>query len=645
MMSDRVEIENVLKKGKKLLSERPELMNMNLREVINELDDGTQQMIHDRWGVAAWLVVNSIKNFEIPSLVEQLSKVDSGVLTYEYAGYLLQAEYHVDLEELLLEADQQGEFDEIVRYVCSNLVYEKKLSEQNVCKILDMMERHMKHNSYLTFLVDYAKHITNMRAECMVVDELGDLRGQTQYDFMRVMRWDWYKKDVLEASAVIGQMLKHGSTWSKKAAIAYWESSLYYDITIFQRYFPQIESMIFDNDEFWLMAIPVFVKYIVDTESHIERKSSPIYHQVIECLENIKNGSIEEKSNFIETLQYEKDIPKVLNLIIDAIVSQSFDKNRKLLDLLDTFLYSQMQNGRLQLVLKIMLKIFISNNCFADYNIFFGAMDSVKIELLKYKREVTEEALFYMLSNEVPKFFFGIGLLMTVGDIRELNYEDDNYSNLINFFTDEQLIHLMKGILYYGTNEKRICHIAFQFLELLKDSGEEYIKFCIEEVYGNYPGTMNELGKQYITAKVEKQVNLAELVMKKKEQLLRERAVFYEIKDLQPSREHQYFFQRAQMEINCRINKDAKAKSLFAQLFSSKTLKYGVRTAYVAIGRKDEKFFQVSPFVQHKSAIELPANYVKDPVTFGLKRKSYLEEVKQSEIGYKGLSTSVERKG
>lgn len=62
-------------------------------------------MIHKRWGVTAWLVVKSINNFEIRELVRHLSKIESGILTYEYAGYLLQTEYHVNMEELLLESD------------------------------------------------------------------------------------------------------------------------------------------------------------------------------------------------------------------------------------------------------------------------------------------------------------------------------------------------------------------------------------------------------------------------------------------------------------------------------------------------------------------------------------------------------------
>lgn len=73
MTTDREKIEDVLDKGQMILLSRPELANMDLRDVINKLDDGTPEMIRNRWGVAAWIIVKSITDFNIQSLVEQLS--------------------------------------------------------------------------------------------------------------------------------------------------------------------------------------------------------------------------------------------------------------------------------------------------------------------------------------------------------------------------------------------------------------------------------------------------------------------------------------------------------------------------------------------------------------------------------------------
>ena len=129
MIREREEIEQVLRVGKQILLERPALLEMSLQEVITELDDGSQEMIHNRWGVAAWLVVKSIRSFELSNLVNQLSEIESGILTYEYTGYLLQKEYQINMEELILEAERQGKFDKIVSYVSENLIFESEIHE------------------------------------------------------------------------------------------------------------------------------------------------------------------------------------------------------------------------------------------------------------------------------------------------------------------------------------------------------------------------------------------------------------------------------------------------------------------------------------------------------------------------------------
>lgn len=78
MITDKEEIESVLQIGEKILLEHPELYNMSLDEVLVKLDDGTEQMLHNRWGVTAWMVVKSLKSFDIQTLVTQLSEIDSG---------------------------------------------------------------------------------------------------------------------------------------------------------------------------------------------------------------------------------------------------------------------------------------------------------------------------------------------------------------------------------------------------------------------------------------------------------------------------------------------------------------------------------------------------------------------------------------
>ena len=54
------EIEHVLKRGKEILNEHPEMYEKTYQEVLNILDDGTREMIHNRWGVTARMLAEKV---------------------------------------------------------------------------------------------------------------------------------------------------------------------------------------------------------------------------------------------------------------------------------------------------------------------------------------------------------------------------------------------------------------------------------------------------------------------------------------------------------------------------------------------------------------------------------------------------------
>lgn len=115
--SDREEIEQILQRGEEILSNRPELADMELDDVLNALDDGTSEMIRDRWGVVAKIVYKSITDFSLDALVQKLAQYKDIGFICEYVGYLILTERCIEPEELLLEADRQEVFSKIVPYV------------------------------------------------------------------------------------------------------------------------------------------------------------------------------------------------------------------------------------------------------------------------------------------------------------------------------------------------------------------------------------------------------------------------------------------------------------------------------------------------------------------------------------------------
>lgn len=234
-------------------------------------------------------------------MVKHLSKIESGILTYEYAGYLLQTECHVNMEELLLESNRCGEFNKIVLYVCENIEFWTELHPQYIPEIIRMLEKHKDYKNYYTIKEKYTSHINKMGAQFLVESILGDLDGQAAYDVMRALRWEWYRRDVAEASGVIGRMLERNSIWSKKAAIDFWEVSLNYDACVFHQYFNQIESLISKDNELRQMIIQVFVQYVMIFSPDKNKVDGKIYGRVLKYLREIPTGSIEEKRDFLKS--------------------------------------------------------------------------------------------------------------------------------------------------------------------------------------------------------------------------------------------------------------------------------------------------------------------------------------------------------
>lgn len=644
MRNDPERIEKILEEGKNILSARPELAEMSLHDMIDALDDGTQQMIRNRWGAAAWQVVKSINNFELKVIIEQLSEVKSGILTYEYTGYLLQKEYHINLEALILEADLCGKFDKIVVYVETNLVHEHMLYEQNFLPILNMMEKHKRDSCYRAFLTNYANHIVEVDGQHLTEMLIDGLDRQVPYDFMYIIRWAWYKKASTNADAMIGRLLKYGSIGSQKTAINFLETSMNYGTVVFEQYFPEIESLLIKSDELWSMLITLFVKYIIETSTDKESTSKPIYHKLLAYLEKTPSDSLEAKRSFVEALQWREEIPEALEPIFHEIISHSFGRDKAILVVLDSYLYRQLEKGKWKVVLKVMQEVFSANNYIVQYHSFFENMESVCSGLRAHIAEVTAAALDYMLCGGMELFFFGLGLFQEVGNLQKL-YDGQTAIgfSFAGSLDDTQLIRLMKGIFYYNADSKKSCYTAFQLLLFSSEPCDIYLEFCINEVYKNYPATMNEAAAHYKAAKDAKQVHLAAMVTKIHEQLTNERKMSYEIRDLQASREHQYLYRKAEQAENRRINKSANKKYVFAQLFSTSILKYGIRNAYVVDAGKKELSYQVNPYMKHQYEIELPTDYVNDPVDYELARRRYLEEVRIDASGHKRLSDTFER--
>ena len=257
----------------------------------------------------------------------------------------------------------------------------------------------------------------------------------------------------------------------------------------------------------------------------------------------------------------------------------------------------------------------------------------------------TAFALWKILTGNVEAFYFGLGLLVEAGDIPKLAQERDT---LVLAFpdirADEQLISIMKGILYFTYDSNRICTTAFQLLLLAEEPAESFLAFLLREVYAQYSSTMFDLAESFQKNGTTLQIRLADMVIEENRCAVKQWEAVRKIRDLAPSAERQRVFLEAQAELMRRAEGNSRP-SVFHTLFSSRMLKFGARIGWVMQKRDGQLAYNASTPVQISHQMELPAGYINDPVEYGMKRDAYLKEVRTRAIDHQGLSTVPVRKG
>ena len=79
------------------------------------------------------------------------------------------------------------------------------------------------------------------------------------------------------------------------------------------------------------------------------------------------------------------------------------------------------------------------------------------------------------------------------------------------------------------------------------------------------------------------------MIIKKYEELIKSQEIVSQIKDIYPSYEHQLIYSKALNTRNKEINKKANEQSMFANVFSTRTIKYGVRNIFIQTVSKHQK--------------------------------------------------------
>ena len=572
-MRKKEDIENVISKSRDILIKHPELKEKDIDVILEMFDDGTDENIKNRWGVAAWITIDSITKFEPKALVEQLAEITNGLIIDQYVGYILNKEYNIDLEEIILEADKIGKYNEVLNYVIDNIIFQKAFNSKYFISILQMLNKYSQDNHTLRFLYNYSEYISNFKAFQNVADLIGDVENEIQYKLMKNIASKWYNFDVNQASNMINKFISSLNIYSQKAAICFIEVGLFYNTEIFEDYFLNLQAMASEKKNLWLDIIPILIEYI--NKSKVRERIVSI--EVLKLLQQVENDSKEAKRVFIEAyLRHDKEIDQIRKLFL-RIISSPFDDNDVPFDLLGDYFHIQLNKELYDQTIQELLCVFQANFFINNYYEFFDGFDSVFHEIAHADKLIEQKVLEFMLSSDKYKVFFGIGIVKYIRDFTCKYFEKNGKEFSLSVI---QLIKVLKCLLYDSIDSIKICYVAFDLLVCVHENCSKYFNFCIDEIYANYPKTFYKIASEYKETQNDNQSILAKMVIKKYEELIKSQEIVSQIKDIYPSYEHQLIYSKALNTRNKEINKKANEQSMFANVFSTRTIKYGVRNIF-----------------------------------------------------------------
>ncbi len=624
MPRNQKEIKQVLKCGQEILSSRPELLEYDVESIIDELDDGTEEMMHNRWGVAAYVIVNSIKDFQLPALVKQLAQLhptNRDVLAFEYAGYILQQDYNIVLERLLIEAQKQGGFKKILDYVVHNLAYIKSVEVEYIIPFLDVLEEYPTERSRIIYR--YAEGIANSEAFSQAVETIGEIQNQTQVEFISNILRRWFVHDSISGIEALRQLSKQSTTWGKQAYLDAVDQSQWVS-GVLEEHFSIIEQLFEEEAIFWRKGIAILTHALLENTVH-----ELLRNQVLSYLKHLPDSSDEEKKIFLETLSWQEKIPDDLTRIFLSVIERPFENGECPLGTLDNILscYGK-QYGWKKLTEQLHL-VFQVNGYRENQDNFFGDIHQVMSVLRENMEEVIQNALEDLLSNDINRVYFSVGLLTegSLGNQLTLPARMDK-----KIYSEIQLSRMLKILMYFSADGKKVCHGAFQLLTMTEEEPENYIKVCWEDIYENYPHTFYEVAKTYSESDYVGQKELAKEVISRYEADSKEQESLCIIRDFLPTIEQHRIYANAQNRQRNQIQRSSRKNFIFAELFPARVLKYGTANAHIVKGTKGEKIFQSSGYHRFEYSMELPKLYVIDPVGFYMRKKQILQEVAEHAI-------------
>lgn len=616
-MRDREKIREVFDWGDKYIKENPEVFESSLDEIFEELNDGTKEMMHMRWAVMTRVSMKNVERFDYIGIVNYLKSIKDKNLMFEYIGYILQEEYEISLIRVMITAFEMGIVDAVLPTVIPNIPYERDFQDEEFEVVLKILDNQKENTVISQLLINYSILIVKEQKEKHIIEEYCIEENQMFEKLMYYLGYEIYNKEISLGNGFVGELLKEEKPWCSRTAIEFLGISVKYDNVGFEKYFEEMEKLCENSEEYWSGLIPVYINYL-------ELPEGLFRDRVSRRLLNVKDSNIEQKRIFSRTISYKKLSSEEAKRVLEDFLKVSFNKDKIVLNGID-YVLSKKVKKNIADGIKTLLDIFRINYFSIDDD-FLESLEQVCSELIKDQDYILKYVFDGIVNGDQQEFAFAMQLYKKVLDISkaEAYFENSDYS-------EEQYINILKAVLYFTIEPKKICLLAFVMLVNMKTT-ERYYEVCQKEIYKNYPVTMIDIANKFKTKDNLNQRKIAEALIECNDVYLQAIGLVYADKDFRPSLERTYIYRRAQRESSKRINEKVNKNSIVGQLFSSCKMKCGKRFAFVRNIGKNNFSYQVSNYGEHKFELELPKQYMKKPLELNRLRQEYLQKRRKNAI-------------
>lgn len=605
-MRDLQQTKRLLMEADQFIANHPEVLNMSTDGIFHELDNGTEEMKHLRWGVMTRVKTKEL-NVDTRDIVDSLSDISDRGLMCEYIGFVLQQEKDIDLLDLLLKAHKKGKVNEIIPFIIEVLPFEGDCHIEDIDDISKSIECVEDSINKSKLIRSYAELIVKKGEEDKILDifiETSDrLIGQLILEMRRPLKCkdnEKYKKwekvlveDKREQLIIIGiQYIGLSNTLSE-------DIDQYYHVLKLYR----------NNDEFMIKLIPIYMEYLrKNTGSNI----SEIICDIIQCLKEKRKKVINSLINSL----YLADGPcEKIEKILEALFHINLNDFMELLSKADYSL-AEIYSNRPNLLFGLICNAFVSNHISWTQSIW-KKMPSTRALLQMNCQSIISDWLDFIDGTNY-EYLFAISCIGTIIDIN-LIYKRICESE----WSEQRVLDFLEGCCLFMTPDSNSIELLFLFADYIEDQ-KMYSEYCYDNAYMNYPGKTITVAERYLESRDGKKSELSKRLIEMNNRKVECLKKGCGIKDFMPSSFRLQIYHKVRRDDIKTISKKAKDESVFSRIFPSRVIKYGNRTAFVQRDN-DKCFFRVSPFINSNYSIEIPTRELLYPLEMIQKREAYLE--------------------